>query len=165
MISISGAAGLELPGHPADLRHREEQQPVLSKNSPAPSGWTDSKCWVSPDNFRGARQSQPGQFRRRGIDDGKDRSFPIETTFRIGCRACASPDWTRSACDVGVDGEIPGGVNAAATARISATTSVRTANRVHALTIDTTIRVSTFLLSNVSELAKRPLSAEFQRPS
>ena len=31
MISISGRGGFELAGQPADLRHREEQQPVLFK--------------------------------------------------------------------------------------------------------------------------------------
>ena len=51
MISISGAADSNWPVSWPTSATGRNNSPFFSKNSPEPSGWTDSKCLVSPDNF------------------------------------------------------------------------------------------------------------------
>ena len=59
---------------------------------------------------RGCRSA--GQFRRRGIDDGKDRSFPIERLFELVVALAPVQVGRDQRVDVGVDDEVPGRVNA-----------------------------------------------------
>ncbi len=51
MISISGAADSNCPVSRPTSAVGRNNNPFFSKNSPEPSGWTDAKCLLSPDNF------------------------------------------------------------------------------------------------------------------
>ncbi len=51
MISISGAADSNWPVNWLTSATGRNNSPFFSKNAPEPSGWTDSKCTTSPDNF------------------------------------------------------------------------------------------------------------------
>ena len=88
-------------------------RPFFSKNSPAPSGWTESKFSVSPDSFSAsAALAALVEFRRRGLHDGEDRAVLIEGLVELIIALAPIQIGRDQRVDVGVDGEVPGRIEA-----------------------------------------------------
>ena len=151
MISIRGAADLELPGQswPTSSTGRNNS-PFFSKNSPEPSGCTDLEILgIAGQFFVPAPWSQHWSV---------PASAPPPRRGSVLSRSNASSNWIvalapvkilrNQRVDVGVDGEVPGRVEARRYRKDKrATRTNERANRVQALTIETTILVSTSFLS------------------
>ncbi len=105
--------GFELAGERATSATGRNNSPFFSKNSPEPSGWTDSKCLVSPANFwssaaaRGVRQ-----LRRRPLHHGKNRPVPVESLVELNVALAPIQIWGNQRIDIGVDFELPGSIDA-----------------------------------------------------
>ena len=169
MISIRGAADLELAGQswPTSSTGRNNS-PFFSKNSPEPSGVHRSRnAWYR------RRASRPAPWRRQLVSSGvgasttaRISSFPIERLLELVVALAPVQVRRNQRVDVGVDGEVAGPCRSPPRPRGSARDDDdERANRVQALTIETTILVSTSFLSNVTELAENARClAEFHGP-
>ena len=113
MISIRGAADSNWPVSLPTSSAGRNSSPFFSKNSPEPSGCTDSKFLVSPVSFSAsASAGGAGQFRRRRLDHGQDRSLAVERLLELVVALAPVQIGRNQRVDVGVDREIAGRVEA-----------------------------------------------------
>ncbi len=85
--------------------------PFFSKNSPEPSGCTDSKCLGVAGQFRGERVAGgAGEFWRRRLDDGQNQFFAVEGVLELIVALAPVEIGRNQLVDVGVDGEMLGRV-------------------------------------------------------
>ena len=111
MISIRGAAASSWPATLPTSSTGRNNSPFFSKNSPEPSGCTDSKCLVSPASFvKSALARGAGEFGRRRLDDGENQFFAVERLLELLVALAPVEVGRNQRVDVGVDGEMPGGI-------------------------------------------------------
>ncbi len=103
----------ELPGQPADFRHREEQQPVFLKEFSTAESLNRFEMPGIARQFLFERSPcSAGEFRRRGVHHGKDRPVPVECLFKLVIALTPIQILRNQRVDVGVDLEVPGCVEA-----------------------------------------------------
>ncbi len=104
-----GCCRFELPGQLADLRHRQEQQPVLFKEFSGAELGNRFEVGLVARQFLGQRLGcRAGQFRRRGLDDRENRPVAIEGGAELVIALAPVQIGRNQRVDVGVDGEMPG---------------------------------------------------------
>ena len=162
MISISGAAASSWPVVLADLLGRQEQQAVPLEELAGTERLHRFEILGVAVELLGQRiGGGAGEFRRRRLDHRQDQLFAIECLLELVVALAPVQVGRNQRVDVGVDGEIAGGIEAR---RRPPARSERTRTRGQTaykpLTIETTILVSTSFLSELRRACrKRPLSS------
>ncbi len=106
-----GCCRFELSGQLTDLRQRQEQQPVLFKEFSGPERRNRFEVGLVARQFLGQRLGcRAGQFRRRALDDRENRAVPIEGRAELVIALAPVQIGRNQRVDVGVDGEMPGGI-------------------------------------------------------
>ena len=106
-----GGGGFELAGDLADFFHRQEQQPVLFEELAGTQRLHRFEMLGVAGELCEKRLARgTGEFGRRRLDDGENQFFAVERLLELVVALAPVEVGRNQRVDVGVDGEMPGGI-------------------------------------------------------